>query len=228
MHLHRRHGDQRLRLPGIDDPDQRQRRDDGYGLHGININASEAPARDGEERPGADGGAGRTRLDRRLLLQRERGRLDHRLPQWRLDPHGRRCSPVTAEAGHTVSSTTIAVTVGVLAGYGTSAKTTVNEDVEAYLGTQASASPSTSVTTYAPQGSITVSACTTDSGTSAADGGLAGPVGISGDIADATRRTDGESLRQRQYQSLTTPGDLQVTATAPTNSAMSNIVGDHR
>ena len=130
---------------------------------------------------------------------------------------------VTANANHNVSSTTTAVVIGALAGYGTSSKTTVAEDVEAYLGTQANASPSSTPTTYAPQGTVTVTATTSDTGASKANGGLAGLVAISGDIADSIVKPTVKAYVSDNVNVIT-PDNLTVSATA-TNNATSNIIG---
>ena len=130
---------------------------------------------------------------------------------------------VTANASHNVSSTTTAVVVGALAGSGSSSTTTVAEDVEAYLGTPANATPSSTPTTYAPQGTVTVTAATSDTGASKANGGLAGVGAISGDIADSIVKPTVKAYVSDNVN-VSTPDNLTVSATA-TNNATSNIIG---
>ena len=129
---------------------------------------------------------------------------------------------VTANASHNVSSTTTAVVVGALAGSGSSSTTTVAEDVEAYLGTPANATPSSTPTTYAP-GTVTVTAATSDTGASKANGGFAGVGAISGDIADSIVKPTVKAYVSDNVN-VSTPDNLTVSATA-TNNATSNIIG---
>ena len=130
---------------------------------------------------------------------------------------------VTANASHNVSSTTTAVVIGGLAGYESNSTTTVAEDVEAYLGTPANATPSSTPTTYAPRGSVTVTATTSDTGASQANGGLAGVGAISGDIADSIVKPTVKAYVSDNVN-VSTPDNLTVSATA-TNNAKSNIIG---
>jgi len=130
---------------------------------------------------------------------------------------------VMASTGHNVSSTTNVVVIGALGCFGTSATTTLDEDVEAYLGTQANAPPSITATTYAPQGTVTITAKTADTGASQASDGLAGSVGISGDSADSTVEPTVEAYVSDNVN-VTTPDDMSVLASA-TNTATSTITG---
>ena len=132
---------------------------------------------------------------------------------------------VKATGSRQASSTTIAAGIGIAGGQGTNATTTMSDNVEAYLGTQASAAPATSESTYALNGSLQVSAISTDTGNSLAGAGLGGGFAISGNTASST-----VNPTVRAYVSdninVTTPANQNVTVSASaTNTSKSDVTG---
>ena len=130
---------------------------------------------------------------------------------------------VTANSQHLVTSNTVAAVIGGLAGGGTNSTTTVTEDVEAYLGSPASSAPNATPSSYTPSGSVTVKATANNDGTAQAIGGLAGGIGASGNVANATV-TPTVRAYENDDVNLTTTGNVTISATA-TNTTWSNIVG---
>ncbi|MGO8902052.1 MAG: beta strand repeat-containing protein [Isosphaeraceae bacterium] len=129
---------------------------------------------------------------------------------------------VAATGGHTVTTDTTAVVVGLLAGEGTSSTTTVDDDVTAYLAA-ASGATASAPSSFTPNGTLSITATSTDTGTSQADGGLLGLAGISGNLADSTV-TPTVTAYVADDLSVTTQGDMTVAAAA-TDSATNTITG---
>ena len=130
---------------------------------------------------------------------------------------------VTANTQHLVTSNTVAAVIGGLAGGVTNSTTTVTEDVEAYPGSPASSAPNATASSYTPSGSVTVQATANNDGTVQAIGGLAGLVGASGNVANATVKPT-VCAYENDDVNLTTTGNVTISATA-TNTTWSNIVG---
>jgi hypothetical protein len=131
---------------------------------------------------------------------------------------------VSADGGRAVSTRTIAVIIGGLAGSGCSSTTTVADTVKAYLDDPQAASGAP--TSFQPHGAVTIKATSADTGDSQADGGLGGGIGASGNLAYSTVQPavtayvdDGVLL-----DNSGSGGDVTISATAA-NAATSNAFG---
>ena len=125
---------------------------------------------------------------------------------------------IAALANHTVSAKTIAVVVGELAGEGTNSTATISGTVDAHLGDGVNA------TTWTIPGAVSITATSTNTGTTEADGGLGSLGGVSGNVAFTTIQPTIQAFINDSVNLKSTGAGITVAASA-NNTATSKITG---
>ncbi len=126
---------------------------------------------------------------------------------------------VSAVSGQTVTTRTVAVVIGVIAGSGTQSTTTIGNNVEAYIGTPSN----TTATTVNASGAVSVTALANANGTAEADGGLGALAGVSGNVAHNTIDPTVKAFVSDNF-TVNAGGNMTVSATA-NNTASSTTTG---
>lgn len=131
---------------------------------------------------------------------------------------------IEADATHTSRSSAIGVGVGSAGVGGTGATTNVTHQVSAWMGARPGATPRSTATLYALNGSLVLTATADETGSAEADSGLAGVLGaISGNAAHAT-------VSPAVIASISDDVDVQTSGgvtvqAAATNHSKSDVLG---